>query len=102
MRQKATPGTELRRAARCALVLASLLGAGALRPPAAVGQGPAATPEGIQRQREEIERRKLDYLDQKRRTDHINERVRQYKRLMAAIPFDPIPTTTNLVQVVVN
>jgi hypothetical protein len=89
------------RSGRGTALLAVLLGFAALQPLAARAQAPA-TPEEIQRQREASERRKLDYLDQKRKVDHINKRVREYKQLMGAVPFEPLPNTTNLVEVYVN
>lgn len=60
------------------------------------------SPEEIQRQREEAERRRIEYLDQKRKVDHINARVRQYKKLMDSVPFTLVPGTSNMVQVYVN
>lgn len=62
----------------------------------------AQTPEQIQRQREEAERKHIEYLDQKRRVDHINERVAEYKRLMTSTPFELAPGTVNMVQVYVS
>jgi len=63
----------------------------------AVAQQP--TPEEIQRQREAAERKRVEYLDEKARVDHINERVALYKQLQASIPFEPVPNTSNMVQV---
>jgi hypothetical protein len=56
----------------------------------------------IQRQREEAERQRREYRDEKARVDAINERVRLYKELMRTIPFEPVSGTSNLVQVYVN
>ena len=62
----------------------------------------APTSEEIQRQREEAERQRREYRDEKARVDAINERVRRYRELMAEIPFEGVPGTSNLVQVYVN
>jgi len=66
----------------------------------ALAQQPS--PEEIQRQREEAERKRLEYVDEKSRVDHINERVALYKQLGASIPFEPVPNTSNMVQVFMN
>jgi hypothetical protein len=71
----------------------------------AAQERPAPAPpssEEIQRQREEAERRRLEYLSEKARVDRINEKVRRYKDLMTRIPFEPVPNTSNMVQVYVN
>ena len=79
----------------------AVLAAAALALPAALAaQAPSS--EEIQRQREESERQRREYLDEKARVDAINERVRQYKELMRTIPFEPVPGTSNLVQVYMN
>ena len=98
-RNDSSTGPQVRAFGRKALVVV-FLGLAALRPLPAAAQEP--TSEQIQRQREEAERRRLEYLDQKRRVDHINERVRAYKELMASVPFEAVPGTTNLAQVFVN
>jgi hypothetical protein len=59
-------------------------------------------PEDIQQQREDAERKRLEFMDEKARVDHINERVRLYKELMASVPFEPVPNTSNMVQVFMN
>jgi hypothetical protein len=87
-----TPCTWLLLLVTCALCIA----------PRTVRAQPAASPDAIQRQREDAERRRLQYLDQKRKTDHINERVRLYKELMASVPFELVPGTSNMVQVYVD
>jgi hypothetical protein len=66
----------------------------------AVAQQPPS--ESIQKQREAMEREKLDYMDEKGRVEHINERVRRYKQLMASVPFELAPNTVDMVQVFVN
>ena len=66
----------------------------------AVAQSPPS--ESIQKQREAMEREKLDYMDEKEKVEHINERVRRYKQLMASVPFELAPNTVNMVQVFVN
>jgi hypothetical protein len=72
-----------------------LVGAAAAR-----AQEPAS--EAIQRQRDEAERQKAEYLEEKARVDHINARVQEYKDAMARIPFEPVPNTSNLIQVFMN
>ncbi len=62
----------------------------------------APSSEEIQRQREEAEKRRREYLEQKSRVDRINAKVADYKRLMETVPFELVPGTTNLVQVYVN
>lgn len=83
------------------------VGSGLLAIALAAGLGSHAaaqqpSPEEIQRQREEAERKRLEYSDEKSRVDHINERVNLYKQLMASIPFEPVPNTSNMVQVFMN
>jgi hypothetical protein len=63
---------------------------------------PETSSEDIQRQRLEAERQRADYLAEKARVEHINERVRQYKELMARIPFELAPNTVNMVMVYMN
>jgi hypothetical protein len=86
--------TWLRRTAAAGAIIA--LGA------AAVVAQPVPSSEEIQRQREEAERQRREYRAEKARIDAINERVRRYKELEKAIPFEPVPGTANLVQVYVN
>ena len=66
----------------------------------AAAQQPSS--EEIQRQREEAERKRHEYMDEKSRVEHINERVNLYKQLQASIPFEPVPNTSNMVQVFMN
>jgi hypothetical protein len=74
---------------------------GTPEPPAAPPT-PVPSSEEIQRQREEAERQRLEYLGEKARVDAINERVRRYNQLMKEIPFEPVPGTQNMVQVYVD
>jgi len=59
-------------------------------------------PDEIQRQREDMERRKLEYKEEKAVVDDLNARVERYKQLRESIPFSGVPGTSNLLQVHVN
>ncbi len=59
-------------------------------------------PDEIQRQREDMERRKIEYKEEKALVDDLNARVERYKQLRESIPFTGIPGTSNLLQVHVN
>ena len=63
---------------------------------------PERSPEEIQRQRLEAERQRVEYEQEVQRIEHINERVRLYKELMARIPFQLAPNTSNMVLVYMN
>jgi len=65
-------------------------------------QAQAPTPDEIQRQREEMERRKIEYREEKARVEDLNARVERYKHLRESIPFTNVQGTSNLVQVHVN
>ena len=60
------------------------------------------SPDDIQRNREEMERKKVEYREEKARVDDLNARVERYKQLRETIPFTTVPGTSNLVQVHVN
>jgi hypothetical protein len=90
---------------RSTILFLGLLAIGATRVERAAAESPPTPPptsEDIQRKREEEERERLKYEAEKARVDRINERVRQYKELMARIPFEPVPNTSNMVQVFMN
>lgn len=77
-------------------------------PPAVVllsGAGMALAqplPDAIQKQREDLEQRKIEYREEKVRVEDLNARVERYKHLRESIPFTNVQGTSNLVQVHVN
>ena len=85
------------RALLALLCVLPLLGAAAAR-----AQEPQPNPDEIQRQREDLERRRNEYKAEKSRVDDLNARVERYKKLRESIPFSAVPGTSNLVQVHVN
>ena len=92
------------RIARCAVRISLLLlVAGILMTPRPTSaQTPPATPEEIQKRREEMERKKREYFRDRARAESFNKRVARYVALRDSIPFLTVPGTTNLVRVYVN
>ena len=86
------------------LVIPAFAQHGAPDPKAAepAAPGPELSPEEIQRQRLEAERQRAEYERERQLVERINERVRQYKELMARIPFELAPNTSNMVVVYMN
>ncbi len=58
--------------------------------------------EVIQRNREEVERKRAEYRAESARVADFNARVERYKHLRETIPLSSVPGTTNLVQMYVN
>jgi hypothetical protein len=58
--------------------------------------------EEIQKRREEMERKKQEFLQEKAKAEDFNKRVSRYVALRDSIPFLTVPGTTNLVRVYVN
>ncbi|UCE03367.1 MAG: hypothetical protein JSW67_04025 [Candidatus Latescibacterota bacterium] len=69
-------------------------------PVSAAAQVPSS--EEIQRNREEMESRKLQFLEEKARVEDFNVKVERYKELRENVPFSSVPGTTDLVKVYVN
>jgi hypothetical protein len=69
-------------------------------PAASAAQVPSS--EEIQRNRDDMERRKLEFLEEKSRVEDFNAKVERYKTLRTNTPFSSVPGTTDLVKVYVN
>ena len=84
---------------RRVLVIAAL---GAPQAVPAQTSNPAPLSDEIQLRREDMEKRKQDYLREKALVEDFNARVARYKQIREAVPLLTVPGTTNLLRMYVN
>lgn len=62
----------------------------------------APSPEEIQKNREQMEKKKQDYYGERAKVQEFNAKVERYKQLRETIPFSAVVGTSNLVQAYIN
>jgi hypothetical protein len=62
----------------------------------------APTQEEIQKNREQMEKKKQEYYGERAKVEEFNTKVERYKQLRESIPFSAVVGTSNLVQVYIS